>query len=93
MKPKKEILRGPRFDSIDHLQPNTFVEDAQCYDEWSLNGKLVYGCVKLLRSDGRSWCSLDEIFRGNFIFCKSEESEEEKQAKKAAQLHESAKQG
>ena len=45
-KPKK----GPLFKSIDHLQPNTFIENAKCPDKWTYNGKTVFGCQTDLRN-------------------------------------------
>ena len=46
---EKPVKRGPFFKSIDHLQPNTFIEDAQCPESWSYNGQLVSSCQTDLR--------------------------------------------
>ena len=44
--------------------------------------------------DGRPWCSLDEVFTGNFIFCDDEENSEEREIANAAEkLHKSAQRG
>ena len=44
--------------------------------------------------DGRPWCSLDEVFTGNFIFCDNEEDSEKREiANAAAKLHQSAQRG
>ena len=46
---EKPAKRGPYFQSIDHLQPNTFIEDAECPESWSYNGRLVSSCQTDLR--------------------------------------------
>lgn len=41
-----------------------------CVSPWILNGEVqLTKCIKTLRKDARPWCSLDEIFQGNFEFC------------------------
>ena len=66
----------PFFDTIDDLSENTSVDsDINCPEIWFLNENEVTGCQTELRTDKRPWCSLDRIFRGNFIFCDNQSSE------------------
>lgn len=42
----------------------------KCVTPWILNGEAIMDkCVTKLRTDRRPWCSLDEVFQGNFEFC------------------------
>jgi len=65
------------YKSIDALTPTVGKTEDDCRKVWIFNEKpFLTKCIKEFSSELRPWCSLDEVFQGNFVFC--EETEEER---------------
>jgi TPR repeat protein len=65
------------YASIDALSPTVGKSEDDCRRVWIFNEKpFLKKCIKEFHSEQRPWCSLDEVFQGNFVFC--DETEEER---------------